>query len=204
MGQYRLRSGGGQVRDWVSGPIFWGFLAFEAHRRRYNSPMAPCSAKCFAILLAPALAVLVACTPEASRETVERELLEADLAFLQATTEDGLEGWLSFFTDDALRVDLQGKTVVGLEAIRAADAALFEPGGPRLRWEPAEAFAFTTGRGGVTRGRYTLTLDASAEDTAPDIISSGTYLTLWRRVDGRFKVCLDTSAADPSPEALLD
>ena len=56
--------------------------------------MAPRPAKCFALLLAAALAVLVACTPEPSRETVERELLDADLAFLQATTQDGLEGWL--------------------------------------------------------------------------------------------------------------
>jgi ketosteroid isomerase-like protein len=197
MGQYRLRSGGGQVHDRVFRPVFWGFLA-------YNSPMAPRPAKCFAILLAAALAVLVACTPEPSRETVERELLEADLAFLQATTQDGLEGWLSFFTDDALRVDLQGRTVVGLEAIRAADAALFEPRGPRLRWEPAEAFAFTGGAGGATRGRYTLTRDSSADDAEPDIISEGTYLTLWRRVDGRFKVYLDTDAPDPPPEALLD
>ena len=136
--------------------------------------MAPCSPKCFAILLAPALAVLVACTPEASRETVEQELLEADLAFLQATTEDGLEGWLSFFTDDALRVELQGPTVVGLKAIRVADAALFEPGGPRLRWEPAEAVAFTGGNGGMTRGRYTLTLDAPGDDGGPIVVSRGT------------------------------
>jgi len=166
--------------------------------------MARCPAKRIAILLAPALAVVVACMPGPSRETVEQELLEADRAFLQATTQDGLEGWLSFFTDDALRVELQGPTVVGLKAIRVADAALFEPGGPRLRWEPAEAVAFTGGNGGMTRGRYTLTLDAPADDGRSNIVSRGTYLTLWRREDGRFKVYLDTGAPDPAPEALLD
>ena len=123
---------------------------------------------------------------------------------MQATVEHGLEGWLSFFTDDALRVDLQGQTVVGLEAIRAADAALFEPGGLRLRWEPAKAFAFTGRQGGMTRGRYRLILDAPADDGGPDIVAEGTYLTLWRREDGRFKVYLDTGAPDPPLEALLD
>jgi len=166
--------------------------------------MVRCSAKWIAILIASALSVVVACTPEPSRQAFERELLEADRAFLQATIEDGLEGWLSFFTDDALRVDLQGQeTIVGLEAIRAADAALFEPGGLRLRWEPAEAFAFTGNKGGMTSGRYTL-LDAGDDDGQPRIVGEGTYMTLWRREDGRLKIYLDTGAPDAPPEALLN
>ena len=123
---------------------------------------------------------------------------------MQATIEDGLDGWLSFFTEDALRVDLQGRTIVGLEAIRAADAALFEPGGLRLRWEPAEAFTFEGSHGGMTRGRYTLSFEAGTDDGGPEIVAVGTYLTLWRREDGRLKVHLDTSAPDPPARALLD
>lgn len=156
------------------------------------------------IVIGIALTLALACTSMPSREAVEQELLEADRAFLQATVEDGLEGWLSFFTDDALRVDLHGQTAVGLEAIRVADASLFEPGGLRLRWEPTEAVAFTGGEGGMTRGRYTLNRDASAGDGGPDIFVEGTYLTLWRREDGRFKVYLDTSAPDLPLEALID
>jgi len=151
-----------------------------------------------------AVAVAVACGPAPSREAFEQELLAADRAFLQASIDDGLEGWLSFFTDDALRVDLNGRTVAGLDAIRAADAALFEPGGLRLLWEPAEAVAFTGGEGGMTRGRYTLRRNARAEDGQPDIVGEGTYLTLWRREGGRFKVYLDTGAPDPPQENLID
>ena len=167
--------------------------------------MAPYPAQWTAIPVAAVLAVAVACSPQGSGETSEQELLDADSAFLQATIEDGLEGWLSFFTDDALRVDLQeGQTIVGLEAIRVADAALFEPGGLRLRWEPAEAFAFTGGQGGMTRGRYTLIRNASADAGGPDIVGAGTYMTLWRRENGRLKVYLDTGAPDPPQGALLD
>ena len=152
------------------------------------------------MLTAVTLAVALACTPGPSRETLEREMLEADRAFLQATIDEGLEGWLSFFTEDALRVDLQGQTVVGPDAIRVADAPLFEPGGLRLRWEPTEAIALAGNDSGMTRGRYKL-----ISDTDPaEVVGEGTYLTLWRREDGRLKVYLDTGAPDPEPEALLD
>ncbi len=151
-----------------------------------------------------AIGIALACTATPSRETVEQELLESDRAFLQATVTDGLEGWLSFFTDDALRVDLHGQTAAGLDAIRIADAPLFEPGGLRLRWEPTEAVAFTGGEGGMTRGRYTLSRDTPAGDGGPDVVAEGTYLTLWRREDGRFKVYFDTGAPDPPLETLID
>ena len=154
--------------------------------------------------IAIGIALALACSAKPSRYTLEQELLDADRAFLQASVEDGLEGWLSFFTDDALRVDLHGQTTVGLEAIRIGDAPLFEPGGLRLRWEPAEAFAFTGGNGGMTRGRYTLSHDTPAGEGAGDIVAEGTYLTLWRRENGRFKVYLDTGAPDLPLEALID
>ncbi len=142
------------------------------------------------------LLLAAACADKPSRESVEAELLEADRAFLAATLEDGLEGWLSFFTEDALRIDLKGPTVAGLGAIRDADAALFEPAGLRLRWEPTEAVAFGDGRSGITRGGYTLARAETVDDDEPEIVATGTYLTLWRRVDGRFKVYLDTGAPD--------
>ncbi|NIM01759.1 MAG: DUF4440 domain-containing protein [Acidobacteria bacterium] len=154
------------------------------------------------VLLVPLLACAGA--PQPSVADFERELLEADRAFLQATIDQGLEGWLSYFTDDALRVDLQGETVVGIEAIRTADAALFEPGGLRLRWEPREAVAFEDRSSGMTRGRYKLMRETPGEDGRPDPVSEGTYMTLWRREDGRLKVYLDTGASDPPSGKLLD
>jgi ketosteroid isomerase-like protein len=162
--------------------------------------MTPTAAKWTCLLSAVTLTVSLGCAPVPSRETLESEMLEADRAFLQATVDDGLEGWLSFFTEDAARVDLQGQTAVGLDAIRVADAPLFEPGGLRLRWEPTEAIAFAGNSNGMTRGRYKLI----SETEPTEVLGEGTYLTLWRREDGRLKVYLDTGAPDPPPEALLD
>lgn len=145
-----------------------------------------------------ALACLAGCvaTPPAD---VEGALLDADRAFLEATRRDGLEGWISFYTADAVRVDLHGETAVGLEAIRSMDAALFEPGGLRLSWEPTEAVAFDDGRSGLTRGRYELRRDGEEE-----VLSRGAYLTLWRFENGRYRVVLDTGAPDLPPGALVE
>jgi ketosteroid isomerase-like protein len=154
------------------------------------------------LLVAPVLAFSCAAGP--SVEDFERELLDADREFLRETIDRGLEGWSSFFTEDALRVDLHGETVVGLEAIRAADAALFEPGGLRLRWEPREAVAFDTRTSGMTRGRYELIREQPGADGRPEVVGAGSYMTLWRRENGRLKVYLDTGAPDPPSGKLLD
>ena len=154
--------------------------------------------------LVVALAVsIAACAADPSPETLERRLLEADHEFLQVTIHDGLEGWLSCFTTDAVRVDLHGKTATGLDAIREADASLFEPGGLRLRWEPQQAVAFAGGREGLTRGRYTL-VRPGEDGEEPEIVDRGSYLTLWRLERGRYRVYLDTGASDPRPVDLVD
>ncbi len=144
----------------------------------------------------------VACAADPSPETLERRLLDADRAFLQATIDDGLEGWLSFFTNDAVRFDLHGDTVAGLAAIRQADAALFEPDGLRLRWEPQHAVSFAGGREGLTRGRYTLVLPVGDGEES-EVVDRGSYLTLWRLEGGRYRVYLDVGSPDSGPEDLI-
>jgi hypothetical protein len=129
-------------------------------------------------------------------------LLAADRAFLQATLDDGLEGWLSSFTADAMRIDPRGETAIGLDEIRAFDAPLFEAGGLRLLWEPRTAAGFAGGREGVTQGRYTLVRPAQ-DGGDPEVVGSGGYLTLWRLEDGHFRVYLDTGFPDPPARALL-
>ena len=154
-------------------------------------------------LLGPALVLALGCAPSpVDGEEIERQLLEADRAFLQASIDDGLDGWMSFFTADAVRVNFEGGTAVGLDEIRETDAPLFEPGGIRLRWEPAAAVVFAGGREGLTRGPYMLI--RPVEDGEPEVLGRGQYLSLWRWEDGRFKVYLDTGAPDPPETRLLD
>jgi ketosteroid isomerase-like protein len=124
----------------------------------------------------------------------EDRLMRADREFARVTAERGLDGWISFFTQDATRVDLEsGAIASGLKAIREHDGPLFEDGTLRLSWEPTAAGLYDGGSHGFTVGSYTLSRREGDDET---VLSRGTYLTLWRLEEGRFKVYLDTGAAD--------
>lgn len=122
-------------------------------------------------------------------------LIEADRAFARVTSEQRLDGWMSYFTEDAVRL-LPGREVVrGLDEIRALDSGLFDDGTLSLEWEPAEAGLFRDHRHGFTSGRYELVRVENGG--APEIVGRGTYLTLWRREPSGWRVILDTGSPDP-------
>jgi ketosteroid isomerase-like protein len=128
-------------------------------------------------------------------------LMEADRAFNRATTERGLDGWLSCFAEDAVRLDLRGEVVRGLAAIREKDSAMFADPLFRLTWMPTDAGLYRDGEHGFTRGRYRV-IRQDGED--PVVISQGTYLSIWRRQSGEWKVILDTGVADPTGEVTVE
>ena len=129
------------------------------------------------------------------------DLLEADRAFDRVTTEKGLDGWMSYFAEDAVRLDLHGEVVRDLDAIRAKDGAMFADPQIRLTWSPTDAGLFRDGRHGFTRGRYRV---IRQDEEGSVVISRGAYLSMWRRENGAWKVILDTGAADPTGEEMVD
>jgi ketosteroid isomerase-like protein len=134
----------------------------------------------------------------AAQEEIESRLMEADRAFAQVATDRGIDGWMSYFTEDAARVNLRGPVVRGLDKIREQDSDLFARENVRLRWSPTDAGLFRDGSHGYTRGRYELV--ETHEDGVQDVLSRGSYLSWWRLEDGRWKVILDTGVADPEPK----
>ncbi len=132
--------------------------------------------------------------PKADAKT---KLLDADRAFAKATAEKGLDGWLSYMTDDAVRISpLGSKAHVGKAAIKELDAALFADPKRQLVWEPADGGDFADGKHGFTTGKFKI-LSKSVEGKE-DVQRTGAYVTWWRMGDdGRWKVILDTGAFDP-------
>jgi ketosteroid isomerase-like protein len=121
--------------------------------------------------------------------------MNADRAFAKATAEKGLEGWLSFMTEDAVRVSpLGGKAHVGKAAVRALDKALFADPKRRLVWEPTDAGVFADRKHGFSTGRFRMA--ARKGDGVEDGPWTGSYVTWWRRENGRWRVILDTGAPD--------
>jgi len=152
-------------------------------------------------LLAAALATLSPsdAAGQERNERVERELMEADRAFAAETLERGIEGWTSFFTGDGVRLDLFGEIHQGHEAIRAADGAAFSDPDRRLVWEPIDARAFSGWNLGFTRGVYRV--EKRNGEGSWEVVSTGRYLSWWRRGSAGWKVLLDTGAVDPPAPA---
>lgn len=124
---------------------------------------------------------------------IEEELKQTDRNFAAATIERRLDGWMSFFARDAARFQLGGKANRGLASIRAADSTLFSDPTLNLLWDPTEAGIFEDGKHGFTTGRYQLT---RTFDGQTDTLSTGGYVSIWRRENGVWRVILDTGAAD--------
>jgi ketosteroid isomerase-like protein len=131
---------------------------------------------------------------------LRQQLMDADRAFAKAAGEKGLDGWMSFMADDAVRVSpMGGKATVGKAAIRKLDANLFADANRQLVWEPADAGTFADGKHGFTTGRAKIAArDAAGKEESPWTVK---YVTWWRKgEDGRWKVILDTGASEmPRP-----
>jgi len=165
-----------------------------------------CTLVCVLVL---SLAGAIACRPQpadrpaspgtaatpAAMEEIEAALMEADREFARRTAERGIDGWMEAFASDAARVELHGAVVRGLEAIREHDAPIFTDPALRLNWEPKTAGAFGPGDIGFTTGSYEVT--RSIGGAPPAAVSRGSYLTIWRRRDGRWEVLLDGGAPAP-------
>src|SRR5262249_51783383 len=90
-----------------------------------------------------------------SKADLKAELMDADRAFAKAAAEKGLDGWMSFMADDAVRVvPLGGKAHVGKAAVKELDAAMFADPKRKLVWEPTDGGAFADGKHGFTTGRF--------------------------------------------------
>ncbi len=145
-----------------------------------------------------ALALLLASMPMAAGDGAGGDpgdaLMAADRAFATATAENGLDGWLEYFADDAVIFPERGPAVVGKGAIESfyRDTG-FDP--RPLRWRPTAA-RIDAGCGlGYTWGVWTIELRPEGGEATT---RTGKYLTVWRRQDdGRWKVVADIGNAEP-------
>ena len=117
---------------------------------------------------------------------LEKELRNADLDFAKQTASRRLEGWMDFFADDASNIH-DGVTVTGKSALRAWYEPIFANKDFNLTWTPTHAEAAKDGTLGYTYGNYEARNGAA--------VSRGMYVTVWRRVNGRWKVVLDLGSA---------
>ena len=129
-------------------------------------------------LLLIALAFPVGCAaPDAPSLSplTQDALREADRAFMADVRQGGIDSWLSWYTEDAVRYGGDGLPVQGIAAIDALDRPFFENPSIELLWAPDAAAVFRDSLLGLTRGSYVVV------DTTGDTLSTGGYTTIWRQ-----------------------
>ncbi|PYO45384.1 MAG: hypothetical protein DMD72_15505 [Gemmatimonadetes bacterium] len=128
----------------------------------------------------------------------ESSLMQADRDFAIATHARGIDGWMSFFASDAIRIRYRGNMVKGYNEVRKFDLPNIYDTTFTLNWEPTDAYVFRGGSIGSTTGTYSVisrrTSDAGKE------LQRGRYVTMWRREKGRWLVIMDTGYPEPAPQ----
>ena len=118
-------------------------------------------------------------------------LMQADRDFATATHARGIDGWMSFFARDAIRIPYgRGSMVKGYDAVRRFDEPGIADTSVTLNWEPTDAYVFQGGTIGSTTGTFTAVSRKTANAGAE--LSHGRYTTMWRLENGRWLVIMDT------------
>ena len=133
-----------------------------------------------------------------SSDATEASLMQADRDFADSTHRYGIDGWMSFFARDAIRIKYRDNMVKGFDAVRAFDLAnIFSDSSYTLNWEPTDAHVFSDGTLGSTTGR-SWAVSRKPEDRGKEVYR-GRYVTMWRRDGNRWLVIMDTGYPEPAP-----
>ncbi|MFZ5353497.1 MAG: YybH family protein [Bacillota bacterium] len=123
------------------------------------------------------------------REEICRLLMALDKEFDMATSEKGVEGWVSYFSEDGIMVPSQGEIIKGKEAIYKRMQGAFGTAGFSLRWQPEAAKVSEDGTMGYTYGRY---VRKHPDKDGTIMEGTGRYTSIWQlQNDGSWKIVLD-------------
>ena len=123
-------------------------------------------------------------------------LLELEGRFSQAVAEGGGKAFASWFADDAVTLNNGKPATLGRGAI--ALSATWDPKEYLLTWVAQGAQMGPSNDMGFTWGHYE---GRSNDKNGQPVITSGRYITVWKKLpNGTWKVAMDASAQEP-PEA---
>jgi ketosteroid isomerase-like protein len=153
--------------------------------------------RCPRLVLIPILATIA--LPAAAATSVEQSLRDVDAAWVRAAQSGSVDGWMSFYSDDALVLPPNEAAATSRSAIRRSIAALLSLPGLNIEWHPTRIEASAAGDLAALAGAYTLSYRDAAGATVSD---RGKLLEVWRRGPaGDWKCVLDTWNSDLPPAA---
>ena len=149
------------------------------------------------------LALIALAVP--ARAELDDEVRCREIGFSKSVEYGNLEMFASFIDADARFIS--GSVSRGPEAISAAWAVFFEPGGPSIKWRPKYVEVLEDGTLALSRGPYRL---VARDEDGNETEHWGTFNSVWRlNADGQWRVVFDAGGALPQPpppedQALLD
>lgn len=150
-------------------------------------------------VLVPVLAALflgVGCgkkaAPSVDLVAEERAIREAGKAWLAAEIAKDIPTIVSFYAEDAIEMASNTPMIQGKDAIRQWYEAWLTPAGVGMTFETADIALASSGDMAVERGTYRFTQD-SPRGRTEDV---GKYVTVWKKVDGKWQVAIDTANSD--------
>ncbi len=135
-------------------------------------------------------------TRDSPSGATEASLMQADRDFADATHARGIDGWMSFYAPDAIRIRYLGNMIKGFDEIRKFDQPSIADTTTILNWEPTDAAVYSGGDTGATTGKYSVV--GRVGPNAGKETSHGRYVTMWRRDGDRWLVIMDTGYPDPT------
>lgn len=123
-------------------------------------------------------------------------LFNLESQFQKDVLAHGGAGFASWFADDGVALGNGKAPLIGKVAI--AQSANWSPKDYQLSWTPTDARMSPDGDMGYTWGHYE---GRSKDANGNPVVTSGRYITVWRKQsDGKWKVVLD-AGADDAPAA---
>jgi ketosteroid isomerase-like protein len=154
----------------------------------------PMRSKLLILILAVSTAMLFVWNLQLQAQASGADMLRnLEAEFERATTERGLDGFMSYFNDDSADLPSGSNIVFGKDNIRKE----LEPWGPdvSLTWKPVKAEMAASGDLGYTFGNFVF----KAKDKDGKLVSHyGKYATVWKKQpNGSWKVAFDMGNRAP-------
>jgi ketosteroid isomerase-like protein len=132
--------------------------------------------------------------PPDTRAADDTTIRKADADWAAVAQAKQVEGWVSYYSDDAVVLPPNESTATGKDAIRKAVSELLTLPGLTIKWEPAKIEVACSGDIAYDHGTYELTFKDSRGKTISD---QGKYVEVWKKQsDGGWKCVVDTWNSD--------
>ncbi|HYV76218.1 MAG TPA: DUF4440 domain-containing protein [Candidatus Binatia bacterium] len=131
----------------------------------------------------------------------EAAIRKADADWVKAVQSKKAEDWVAFYSEDAVVLPPNDKTMTGKEAVRQPIADMLATPGLVLTWEPTRVEIAKSGDLGYLYGTYQESWIGPDGKPATD---HGKMVEIWKKqADGSWKCIVDTWSSDlpPTPPA---